>query len=81
MLASFKLLMPTLRPSELDDELSAFYSSAVEMREFVRKTRTQFNTEQGQVYAKLEAVIVQGRSRAGAVVDVAQLHFLNGKAG
>jgi hypothetical protein len=37
--------MPTLRPSELDDELSAFYSSAVEMREFVRKTRTQFNTE------------------------------------
>jgi hypothetical protein len=50
--------MPTLKPSKLDDELAAFYSSRVEMQEFVHKVRTQFNTEQVQVYAKLEAVVV-----------------------
>ena len=43
-LTSFKLPMPTLRPSELDDELVAFYSSAVEMQEFVRKTPYQCHT-------------------------------------
>ena len=76
-LTSFKLPMPTLRPSELDDELVAFYSSAVEMQEFVRKTRAQFNAEQAQVYTKLEAVVVQSR------IDVStpQLHFVDGKAG
>jgi hypothetical protein len=78
-LASFKLPMPTLKPSELDDELLAFYSSAAEMQEFVRKTRTQFNAKQVQVYAKLEAVVVQSRGRAS--VGAAQLHFLNRKAG
>ena len=71
--------MPTLRPSELDDELSAFCSSTAEMREFVRKTRAQFNTEQVQVYTKLEAVVIQGRGRAS--VGIVQLHFLDGKAG
>jgi hypothetical protein len=80
-LASFKLPMPTLRPSKLDDELSAFCSSAAKMREFVRSTRAQFNAEQAQVYAKLEAVVVQDRSRIGAGVGAAQLHFLDGKAG
>jgi hypothetical protein len=78
-LASFNLPMPTLRPSELDDELAAFCSSAVEMQEFVHKTRSQFNAEQVQVYAKLEAVVVQGRGGMGA--SAAQLHFLDGKAG
>lgn len=78
-LASFRLPMPTLRPSELDDELAAFCYSVAEMREFVRKTRAQFNTEQVQVYAKLEAVVVQGRSGMG--VSAAQLYFLDGKAG
>jgi hypothetical protein len=78
-LASFKLPMPTLRPSELDDELAAFYSRAVEMQEFVRKTRAQFNAEQVQVYAKLEAVVVQGGMSVGA--GAPQLHFLDGKAG
>jgi hypothetical protein len=81
LLASFKLPMPTLRASELDDELAAFYRSAIEMREFVRKTRTQFNTKQAQVYAKLEAVVVQGKGWMGAGVGVAQLHFLDGQAG
>jgi hypothetical protein len=80
-LASFKLPMPTLKPSELDDELAAFCSSRVEMQEFVHKMRTQFNTEQVQVYAKLEAVVVQGRNGIGASVGTAQLHFLDGKAG
>ncbi len=56
--------MPTLRPSELDDELAAFCSSTAEMQEFVHKTRTQFNAEQAQVYTRLEAV-VQGRSGIG----------------
>ena len=68
--------MPTLRLSELNDELAAFCSSTAEMQEFVCKMRTQFNAEQVQVYAKLEAVVVQGRS-----VGAAQLHFVNGKAG
>ena len=80
-LASFNLPMPTLRPSELDDELAAFCSSAAEMREFVRKTRTQFNAEQVQVYAKLEAVVIQGKSRTSVGVGAVQLHFLDGKAG
>ena len=82
-LASFKLPMPTLRPSEVDDELAAFCSSAAEMREFVRRTRAQFNAEQVQVYAKLEAVVVQGKGRigAGAGAGATQLHFVDGKAG
>jgi hypothetical protein len=77
-LASFKLPMPTLRPSELDDELAAFCSSRAEMREFVQKTRTQFNAKQAQVYAKLEAVVIQGKGGMGA--SAAQLHFVNRKA-
>jgi hypothetical protein len=80
-LANFKLPMPTLRPSELDDELAAFCCATAEMREFVCKTRAQFNAEQVQVYAELEAVVVQGKSRAGAAVGTAQLHFVDGKAG
>ena len=71
--------MPTLRASELDDELAAFCSSRIEMREFVHNTRAQFNAEQVQVYAKLEDVITQGRMGIG--VSIAQLHFLDGKAG
>lgn len=71
LLASFNLPMPTLRPSELDDELAAFCSSAAKMREFVRKTRTQFNAEQAQVYAKLEAVVVQGKGKTSVGVSAA----------
>src|SRR5436309_1086237 len=71
--------MPTLRPSKLDDELVAFYSSTTKIREFVRKTRAQFNAKQVQVYTKLEVVVVQGRGEIG--VGVAQLHFVNRKVG
>jgi hypothetical protein len=82
-LANFKLPMPALKPSELDNELAAFCSSAAELQEFVRNTRAQFNAEQVQVYAKLEAVVVQGKGRTGVGVgaSAAQLHFLDGKAG
>ena len=47
----------------------------------MRKTHAQFNAKQVQVYAELEAVVVQGKSRAGAIVGTVQLHFVDGKAG
>ena len=33
------------------------------------------------MYAKLEAVVVQGKSRIGVGAGAAQLHFLDRKAG
>lgn len=73
-LAHFKLPLPSFRTSELDYEAAAFYGKTVEMQEFVRQTRAQFNNEQAQVYAKLEAVVQGGEG-------LQHLHFLDGKVG
>jgi hypothetical protein len=73
-LAQFKLPLPSYWMSEVDYEVAAFYGKAVEMQEFVRQTQSQFNDEQAQAYAKLEAVVQGGNG-------LQNLHFLDGKAG
>ena len=52
--------------------------SAAEMRDFVHKTRAQLNAEQAQVYAKLEAVVIQGEGGGGSRMGAGAAAVLKG---
>jgi len=52
--------------------------SAAERRDFVRKTRAQLNAEQAKVYAKLEAVVIQGEGGGGSRMGAGAAAVLKG---